>query len=95
MSGHVKVNFAGVETLSADVKAQQQQLKDSLERIDSTAKRLYDSWGGEAQAAYAGLQAQWNSASAELEMILLGLSGAVGQGGRDMLDAEMRAKARY
>ncbi|MCJ0890752.1 WXG100 family type VII secretion target [Rhodococcus sp. ARC_M12] len=90
----MKYDFAQIAALTEAMNKQANVTKDLLADVDTTAKRLYESWEGDAMTSYYELQRQWNSASDELNLILSSLVAAARTGGETMHGVEMANKAR-
>ena len=88
MSGEVKVDSAGIETLITDMKKGCDQLTARLGQMDGDLKKYITQWEGGAQKAYHVAQADWKKQIDELKLILEDVRQAVLQAKEDYLAGE-------
>ena len=93
--GMLLVNFGALQEASANIHKAIQTLTSQLDQLESDAKPLVATWGGDAQAAYAQRQAKWSAASQDLQQILQSIKGAVDQSTEDYVNTERQATARF
>jgi WXG100 family type VII secretion target len=68
--GRLVVNFAGLETANQQIQTAISTMRTKLDDLESAAKPLVASWGGQAQQEYAQRQTAWSTAAADLTAIL-------------------------
>jgi WXG100 family type VII secretion target len=70
MDGQLLVDFARLQETSLHIQSAIRALESELERLESDAAPLVQTWDGEAKHAYAERQATWRQASAHLSTML-------------------------
>jgi WXG100 family type VII secretion target len=70
MDGQLLVDFARLQETSLHIQSAIGALESELERLETDAAPLVQTWDGEAKQAYAQRQATWRQASAHLSTML-------------------------
>ena len=77
-NGHLLVTFGGIAEAQADTNAISQQISQELADLRRYLGPLTATWTGTAAADFQALQARWDSSAADLNAVLQGISGALG-----------------
>ena len=68
--GHLLVNFTRLQETSLHIQTAIRALDSELDRLESDAAPLVQTWDGDAMRAYQERQATWRRASAHLSTML-------------------------
>ena len=68
--GQLLVNFARLQETSLHIQSAVRTLDAELDRLESDAAPLVQTWDGDAKQAYAQRQATWRQASSHLATML-------------------------
>jgi WXG100 family type VII secretion target len=90
LDGHLLVNFAALQQTSAHIDGAIRAMQSELERVESDAAALVQTWDGAARQAYAERQATWRTASAELGTMLRDIKRALDESIVDYQHTEKR-----
>ncbi|MBM2617997.1 WXG100 family type VII secretion target [Actinoplanes sp. LDG1-06] len=93
--GMLLVNFEALRGASDHINKAISTLQQQLSDLERDAKRLVDSWDGEAQQAYYQRQETWRRSANDLTTILQNIKGAVDQSADDYVSTEKSATARF
>ncbi|TSE02105.1 WXG100 family type VII secretion target [Skermania sp. ID1734] len=92
----IAANFGSVEEGAQSIKSLAQTIMDDLESFHSEVKGFVDNaWQGEANEAFATLQAQWHQRTTELNSMLNAAALAVSDGNAAMQAANNAAAASF
>src|ERR1700710_2457022 len=84
------VNFAALESASADIAHAIGELEGQLDQLERDAAPLVAQWSGDARSAYDARQAKWRSAAADLARMLRDIKIAVDESAADYLATELK-----
>jgi len=87
------VNFASLDTASADIASALAEMRSQLDQLEHDAAPLVAGWSGQARAAYDSRAAAWRSAADDLARMLGEIKVAVDESAADYLSTE-QANAR-
>lgn len=90
-----KVNFAGLEQASADIKNSGKQLRARLDRLDQDLAPLRSDWTGAAADSYQQSKAKWTRAIEEMNQLLDDIGNAVGASGQGYQQSESGNQNRW
>jgi WXG100 family type VII secretion target len=71
----IQVDYAAMEEAASTIKSSSKTIEDKLSELDSQLKKI--TWEGGDQAAYLAHKSKWDQAVADMNQILLQISGAV------------------
>jgi len=71
----ITVDYAAMEEAAAVIKSSSKTIEDKLSELDSQLKKI--EWEGGDREAYLAHKAKWDQAIADMNQILLQISGAV------------------
>jgi 6 kDa early secretory antigenic target len=71
----IKVDYAAMEDAAQVIQSSSRTIEDKLSELDSQLKKIQ--WEGGDREAYLAHKAKWNQAIADMNQILLQISGAV------------------
>ena len=95
-TGVIAANFAAVEAGAQSIISSAQRIVSLLEEFHSDVKGFVDQhWQGDANEAFATLQAQWNTRTQELNTTLNEAGAAVVQGNSDMQHTDKMNAAMF
>ncbi len=86
--GEIKVDSAAVSQVEGDIAKAQQFLNQQLEDLQAEVNRLAASWTGEAAEAYQQRQQQWNSATQDMNQILMQIKSALSTANADLMGTD-------
>ena len=75
MNMPITVDYAAMEEAASVIKTSSKTIEDKLSELDSQLKKL--EWEGHDREAYLAHKAKWDAAIADMNRILLQISGAV------------------
>ncbi|SNR71424.1 WXG100 family type VII secretion target [Haloechinothrix alba] len=87
MPAEMKVHYETLFNASSEVETASKAMTEASDNLKSDLNPLVSTWKGEAEQNYRQLQADWDSAHAELNQILAQIATAlqrIGEGYRDM-----------
>lgn len=58
--GNIKVDYASLETLAADINNSEKFYQDQIDTLESNCKKLFEGWGGNAAEFYGQQQDKIN-----------------------------------
>jgi ESAT-6 family protein len=93
--GVLLVNFGALQQATADINKAVSQMQSQLADLERAAGPLVQTWGGDAQQAYATRQAKWQAASDDLTHILQNIKSALEQSTQDYITTEKQATQRF
>jgi early secretory antigenic target protein ESAT-6 len=73
----ILVNYATITNASSDVRSTAGRIKQQLDDIEASVKRVASTWEGEAQEGYQRKQREWDQTAADLHATLLKISAAL------------------
>jgi len=82
----IKVDYAVLENATAQIRSISGTIDEKLDALRSQLQRL--EWEGNDRQAYAGHQAKWDSAVADLNQLLNEIGGAVGVARENYMSTE-------
>lgn len=74
----IKVAFAALDTAQADIRSTWTRINGMLEELDAGLRPIAATWQGEAAVFYQDKQRQWNTAAADIAVVLDQIGRAVG-----------------
>jgi WXG100 family type VII secretion target len=75
MSLPIQVDYAAMEEAASVIKTSSKHIEDKLSELDSQLKKI--EWEGSDREAYLAHKAKWDQAIADMNQLLLQISGAV------------------
>jgi len=84
------VNFAALESASADIAHAIGELEGQLDQLERDAAPLVAQWSGDARAAYDARAARWRTAAADMARMLRDIKSAVDESAADYIATERR-----
>jgi WXG100 family type VII secretion target len=93
VSGTISVDHGALTQAVSDLGRAVAACEERIDRLASELAPLQGEWFGTAQAAYLQARAVWESAQAEMRLLLARLAAAVAAAQQAYLDAD-RAGAR-
>lgn len=95
-NGIIAYNFAGLDTLSGDLKSQFTKLGTLAEELKAQVNKLGANWQSqEGAAAYQQAQTKWDNAFADVRTQLNGLGSGVENAGTMMRNADRRVRDSF
>jgi WXG100 family type VII secretion target len=80
---HLVVDFAAMQSASADIASALKNLNGHLEQLQTDAGPLVSTWAGTAQAAYHARQQTWTNAANDLAAMLRDIHRALEESTHD------------
>ncbi|MEU6147599.1 WXG100 family type VII secretion target [Streptomyces sp. NPDC047081] len=77
MTMSILVNYATITNASTDVRSTAGRIKQQLEDLEASVKRVAATWEGEAQEGYQRKQREWDQTAQDLHSTLLKISTAL------------------
>ncbi|MFE0520488.1 MULTISPECIES: WXG100 family type VII secretion target [Streptomyces] len=88
----ILVNYATITNASTDVRTTAGRIKQQLEDLEASVKRVAATWEGEAQEGYQRKQREWDQTAQDLHSTLLKISTAL-QNAADNYQATEKSNA--
>ena len=76
-AGELKVNFGSLEAAAADIQTSANQIEGRIDALESELAPLRSDWTGAASASYQQSKTKWDSAMADMKLLLAEIGGAV------------------
>lgn len=95
MTDQIGVDFSRLEQTQLHLAQTQGQMNTKLSDLKSEIRPLVANWEGEASAQYQVLQAQWDSAAADLNAVLGRINVALAEANAQLQVAERTNAARF
>ncbi|MBK3644350.1 MULTISPECIES: WXG100 family type VII secretion target [Streptomyces] len=92
MTMSILVNYATITNASTDVRTTAGRIKQQLEDLEASVKRVAATWEGEAQEGYQRKQREWDQTAQDLHSTLLKISTAL-QNAADNYQATEKSNA--
>ncbi len=73
----ILVNYATITNASTDVRTSAGRIKQQLEDLEASVKRVATTWEGEAQEGYQRKQREWDQTAQDLHSTLLKIATAL------------------
>lgn len=89
----IKVTFGALSTAQADIRSTWTRINGMLEELEAGLRPVAASWQGEAAMFYQDKQRQWNTAAADIAVVLDQIGRAVGSANENFQLAEIRNKS--
>jgi len=93
--GDLKVDFAALQTASADIKSGANQIQSQLNDMDSQLQPLRSDWTGSASEAYVQAKQQWTTAITDMQQLLDSIGQAVNSSHDDYSSTEKSNTSRW
>ncbi|HEX4700553.1 MAG TPA: WXG100 family type VII secretion target [Pseudonocardiaceae bacterium] len=77
MSDNIQVDFGAISNLAGGIDSQVKQIEGQLEQLKAAIQKLGTEWEGGANAAFAGVQQNWNNSADDLHQVLNRIALAV------------------
>lgn len=94
-SSLIKVSPTELAMKSLAIKAASEYMDGRLQEINTDFNALQAAWEGVAGEEYEARQTEWNTAAADLKMLLALIGGAVGTSGETMAASETANRNRF
>jgi 6 kDa early secretory antigenic target len=91
----IRVNFAAVATANTDVLGAASRINSQLEDLKRYLAPLTNGWTGQAAQEYHAKQRQWDTAAADLNVVLGQIGQALGQAHEGYTTAEATNLRRW
>ncbi|ALV32968.1 WXG100 family type VII secretion target [Streptomyces sp. NPDC101209] len=88
----ILVNYATITNASTDVRTTAGRIKQQLEDLEASVKRVAATWEGEAQEGYQRKQREWDQTAQDLHSTLLKIATAL-QNAADNYQATEKSNA--
>ncbi|MER5452211.1 WXG100 family type VII secretion target [Streptomyces sp. NPDC002766] len=92
MTMSILVNYATITNASTDVRTTAGRIKQQLEDLEASVKRVAATWEGEAQEGYQRKQREWDQTAQDLHSTLLKIATAL-QNAADNYQATEKSNA--
>ncbi|WP_033339414.1 WXG100 family type VII secretion target [Catenuloplanes japonicus] len=89
------VDVAALQRAGTEIAEARNLLRSTLDDLDADVRPLTETWGGEAQRAYAARRDAWRRAAEELTAVLGEIGRAVDDSASDYLTTETRNRALF
>lgn len=86
--GIIQVGFDSLGTAQADIGQTSNKVNQQLADLKSFIAPMVAEWSGDAATHYQAKQREWDTAAADLNLILSNISKAVGLANADFQDGE-------
>lgn len=93
--GDLVVNFAVLRTAAEDINSTASTMNGELDGLKQSLQGIVAAWDGQAKSAYAGKQAQWDAAAADLNALLTQIKLAVTRSADAMEARELNNMHRF
>lgn len=94
-AGELKVNFGGLDAAAGDIASSANQIEGRLDALESELAPLRSDWTGEASMAYQQAKAKWDSAMADMKLLLAEIGSAVTNSNGDYQSTESANTSRW
>ncbi|MEO5653837.1 MAG: WXG100 family type VII secretion target [Marmoricola sp.] len=76
-AGELKVSFGSLEAAAADIRTSANQIEGRIDGLESELAPLRSDWTGAASASYQQSKTKWDSAMADMKLLLTEIGTAV------------------
>ncbi len=84
-----------VNALAGQIRTGANEIRGSLEKLDSDVAKLRAGWSGEAQVAYDQAQLRWNKSLAELQQLLAQIANKTEEISSGYVNTDNNAAKRF
>jgi WXG100 family type VII secretion target len=77
MSDQIAVDFGAISNLASGIDGQVKQIESQLDQLKTAIAKLAQEWQGGAEAAFHGVQQNWNNSADDLHQVLNRIALAV------------------
>ncbi|MBV7294692.1 WXG100 family type VII secretion target [Corynebacterium sp. TAE3-ERU12] len=95
MSDTIRYNFGGIAAGVDDIRGTSARIQGLLDELKARIQPMVATWEGESATAYQDAQHRWDTAAAELNLILESIARVVGEGNDRMADINRQAAASW
>ena len=93
MGAPISVDYAAMEEAASVIKSSSKTIEDKLSELDSQLKKIQ--WEGGDREAYLAQKHKWDTAVADMNQILMQISGAVATARQGYGDTEQAGVAAW
>ncbi len=90
MTAPIKVSFVALETAAADITKSASTITGRLDQLHTDLAPMVATWEGEAAINYQTTQRQWDTAAAEMSVILDQIGIALRKAGENYRQRELQ-----
>lgn len=91
----IKVTFGALSTAQADIRSTLTRINGMLEELDAGLRPIAATWQGEAALFYREKQREWNTAAADIGVVLDQIGRAVGTANENYQQVETRNRSLW
>jgi len=91
----MKVTFSALEMARADILSTRSKMTNELAAIDDDLRPVVAVWEGEAAQFYQAKQREWNTAAADIALVLDQIGRALGSANENYQQVEGRNRALW
>jgi len=89
----IAVNYVAMEEAASQIKSSSKAIEDLSDQLKQQLQKI--DWAGSDKEAYDGQMVKWNSALADMNTILMKISGAVDTARQGYTDVETQGTAAW
>jgi 6 kDa early secretory antigenic target len=91
----MSVNPAQVSALAGQIRTGSQNIKSTLEHLESEVNKLKGAWSGEALEAYNQAQQKWTASVTEMQQLLTQIAGKTEEISQQYTQTDNSAAGRF
>jgi len=91
----MSVNPAQVTALAGQIRSGSQNIRTTLDHLESEVNKLKGAWSGEALEAYNQAQTKWNASVSEMQQLLTQIAGKTEEIAQGYTHTDSSAAGRF